>query len=1508
MQIKNKHSIIIIISLIIFLFIEGIYLYVLPKVFDINKNRALIEKIFQEKTGAKLNIEGIKLNTYADFTFGLNSDKLTVAYPPTKKIIEAENIYIKIPLIPLLFKEINIKNLTAKKLNLDVERYKNGKYNLERLLFKSEKKVFKVKLKNTKFNISRYNIKFNDKKTNKHCEMKGNYFKVSNFTMKKLIDIDTQGTITAPNVNTEYQVRVYTKLPLVKNLDSSQFIISGFIKNFEPKYFAPYITEYADKNIKDVSGKLSFDFYTKKLDNNKKQLYIEGAIQDFSIKKSKTEENISALGKNIVFAKVNLDKKEINIINASVKGNKYQINAKGSIQDYKTKKPYLNLTASIPKSRVENIVYMLPANLIPKREEIRKVKKYGLFGDIQANIEVKGKLPQPNITGTVNGTNIQVLKGTENTHKGTIHLSFEKRKLITDVKIEFKTKEYITVKGLTYIFRDGINHFKIKSTKALGLNLAQKLLLPIQDVFQFQLGPVPQMKFIAGTGDVDLDIRGTKLSGVVKGYVSFKNASASYNDIAATLNGGNGRVDFFGKKITYKTTNAYIKNYPIEIFGDAIINGDVDFNIATKKVDSKIILDIVNNSKLLEEIKEKMLVLTDVSGPTAFKLNLRAKIKSSNSIKIDPKEALKDMKILGNLTFEDAKCSIKGFKTQIQSVKGKVDFTQTNVKFSNITAKVDNSPIKIYGTIKNNILTNTPTIDFYVESKRIQLKDSLKFLLESDIGNKLNKNIIPLYKLNGQHDLLFNYKSSSKSKEIDLNGINLTVNFIPQISNKSVKINSGRITLTKGNLSIDNVNAKVYNTIAKISGKVNNLYAKKPSYNLEIKTNKFDLKALNDISKYTFLPASLKKQISQYTDFSGQSDVTLHIDPMSVKGQLNLANVKFSHKESGVPITINGANIKLDSNRIVAKSLDANIGNSPVYGEFTISNLFTKPSINGYFTTKITDNFVDTYINNKLTYPIKVKGDITLNADISGNLDNIEIEPELKLNEGSDISYLSANLGDDTDVREIDGNIFVTKDSINIRKIEYKKYITSQNNKIYPINLALIKGNLVKYNNKYELDSFFVRTNNNLPTRLLNFVFKKSILKHGTFNCSIFYKSNLKTHVPKVFGNIDFKNVDIPLYDTIIKDVSIDSNKDLINLDIKGTIFNSDFAIVSSISNRLVFPIDIKDLDISSKKFNFDKLLDTLNRMSIDAYQNKDKQVNQNNFNLEKILIRKGHLKAEDVSFKSLPASNLNADFILNEKSVLNINDLKFDIAGGTLTGDSEYNFKDRTFETSLVTKNVDANLMSDALFNMKGQLYGKMNGQLYVHTKGSNQDERLKNLSGLVYFNLADGKMPKLGSLEYLLKAGNIVKSGITGLTINSIIDIVNPIKTGHFSAINGSFALDDGVAKNVEIYSKGENLSIFVKGSYDLVNSNADMRVLGRLSKKIPTLLGPVGNASINSLFNIIPGITLADADRVKFMKDISKIPGLDFTNDDYRIFQAKIDGNINGNNYVSSFKWVE
>ena len=88
--------------------------------------------------------------------------------------------------------------------------------------------------------------------------------------------------------------------------------------------------------------------------------------------------------------------------------------------------------------------------------------------------------------------------------------------------------------------------------------------------------------------------------------------------------------------------------------------------------------------------------------------------------------------------------------------------------------------------------------------------------------------------------------------------------------------------------------------------------------------------------------------------------------------------------------------------------------------------------------------------------------------------------------------------------------------------------------------------------------------------------------------------------------------------------------------------------------------------------------------------------------------------------------------------------------------------------------------------------------------------------MAGSVYFEIINGKMPKLGSLEYLLKAGNTIKSGITGLSLNNIIAILSPIKTGEFETIKGSLSLKNGIAQNIEVDSKSENLNLFINGEY--------------------------------------------------------------------------------------------
>ena len=81
--------------------------------------------------------------------------------------------------------------------------------------------------------------------------------------------------------------------------------------------------------------------------------------------------------------------------------------------------------------------------------------------------------------------------------------------------------------------------------------------------------------------------------------------------------------------------------------------------------------------------------------------------------------------------------------------------------------------------------------------------------------------------------------------------------------------------------------------------------------------------------------------------------------------------------------------------------------------------------------------------------------------------------------------------------------------------------------------------------------------------------------------------------------------------------------------------------------------------------------------------------------------------------------------------------------------------------------------------------------------------------------------------------------------------------------------------------------------------------MIVLGQLSKKVSTILGTVGNVSLNSLFNKIPGVDLSENGQL--VNELNKIPGIELSNKAYRKFVVEIFGNINNDNNVKSFRWI-
>ena len=367
-----------------------------------------------------------------------------------------------------------------------------------------------------------------------------------------------------------------------------------------------------------------------------------------------------------------------------------------------------------------------------------------------------------------------------------------------------------------------------------------------------------------------------------------------------------------------------------------------------------------------------------------------------------------------------------------------------------------------------------------------------------------------------------------------------------------------------------------------------------------------------------------------------------------------------------------------------------------------------------------------------------------------------------------------------------------------------------------------------------------------------------------------------------------------------MKNIELVFKEKNVEINTKGEILGNDIRLKGTAKNKLTQPYQLEKMELYTSDLNLNYIVERLKTSQVDTVSSFD---SLEGFDMESMLFDNFIFKADRVQLRNIDATDLEASASLDSKGELNIDKFKFNIAKGTLNGKYKLNLKNNNMRLDLLANSINANDLSIALFDLGDQIYGDMTGSVDISCNGTNFDNCMKTLNGEMEFNVKDGRMPKLGSLEYLLKAGNLVKGGFTGLSINSIVDIITPLKTGEFSSIRGKMDIRNGKTDNLEILTKGEDLSIFVGGHLDFSTSIADMEVLGLLSKKISTMFGPIGNMSINTLFNMIPGIDLDN----KLVEKINKIPGIEFSNKQYRKFLAIIKGNINGDDYVTSFRWI-
>ena len=223
----------------------------------------------------------------------------------------------------------------------------------------------------------------------------------------------------------------------------------------------------------------------------------------------------------------------------------------------------------------------------------------------------------------------------------------------------------------------------------------------------------------------------------------------------------------------------------------------------------------------------------------------------------------------------------------------------------------------------------------------------------------------------------------------------------------------------------------------------------------------------------------------------------------------------------------------------------------------------------------------------------------------------------------------------------------------------------------------------------------------------------------------------------------------------------------------------------AKIVNNPTPPIVIDDINVQMDELNLNVITQALSDFEADSTRNKHLPTSSTQVPLpiDQLIIKNAQVNADKILIKKATATNFSSNMTLGEDNVVRINNHHFNIANGDVEGKITYDLKSSSGNSEMKINNADAQIISENFFDLPGQMYGHVTGDMHLSCNGLSSVDCVNTLSGGGNFEVRDGKMPKLGSLEYLLKAGNLITGGITGLSINGIIDLITPLKTGNLT-----------------------------------------------------------------------------------------------------------------------------
>ncbi len=1437
--------------------IIGFYIFwmgILP--FAITNTAKVLCKNFSHNSNYEIKLDNPYTRLYPIPVAKFGADKITLKSKTDTTQAEINDFKIKLRLLTLLSGKLHINSIAADNIEFQTALKEN---------MELDKDFFK-KLENTRIIIDSARVnKFRTELSQKDINTPILYYGEDFLFQKKnrYIKFNIASTLEVQNNKSEADINLY----IPKNNDIKKSVFEVDISNLDIAPLKAYFKHYLPDDLTELKGIIN-------VSANKGELVTEfrncSAIMKDPAKTIKLPELMN------IKSRFNIKRQSITLKNVDIESKNIHASLDGIIKNYfGNAMPTVDLNIRVNKSKVEDFVDLLPAFKV-EEIDVYKLKKYKFYGDAIANFSVKGRLPEPDVAGDIFVNNGILTKPIPNTTQGaTVKLKLTGKYAQFDVFVPAGGAEKVWVKGSQELYNVKYADMTIKSTQNVDLHVAEVVVNPLHEILNFVIGPVPIMD-IYGKGNIDITVKGNRKTPHIWGALNVNNASVNFIEIPdLILKNADAVLNFNDQDAVFTSKKGFVNGKDFKVNGTCNLYGKFDFDVESKDQPTEALYKAIQSSTMVPDVQKMLPKLDKISGLTNLNLKVYGAVKY-----------IEDLKFNEN-TFAKGEISIKDNDFTFQNIT--VNNTSGTVKFDNTSADADikalisEAPLNIKAKIKNNIgdlILNIPKLNpnFLIEDKFTREKQYLPYISVSA-------------------------KYKGDINNIEYNKLNLNAKILESNPHSILKFNSGEIIAANNKINIKNLRGYLNEpkNIIESDLRIENAFDKDAELNGNIRLKAPDLTLLNEILISDILPKNLKQYTKDFEFQKGAVDLNCKFFNNKISMYTDLGGISFVYLPLELPIHVMNGTVSIRNNTLKLNKLNVLADKMPILADGEIRDIFDKQNFNIYINSKPQQEFIDKYINKNQIYPIKIKGDIVCWARLKGVPSNFDLKTNLDLKKDSSIYHFGATIGDleNAITLYMDSQV-VNKNNFQIKDFSYDKLIESQSGRQTRLNMLKAKGGVEILKEDLGFKDLKIKTSTPTDARIFNIIFRKPNIKQGQFTSDL--RINGKLSNPHVLGDFHIFETNIPFLDTVMKNIVFVFKDKTVELTSKGEVMGNEVLFEGKLKNKLTKPYKIEQATLYTKDLDLNSVV---NKLKISQVDNSSTLESFENFDLNSIVFNNMKLKADNIQLRNIKATDFEATANLYENGVFDINNFVFNIAQGHLGGKYKYNLKNNDTSLNLTAEKINANDITWALFDLNNQIYGDLTGSINISCNGSNFEHCMQTLNGNTIFNVNQGRMPKLGSLEYLLKAGNLVKGGITGLSINSVIDLISPLKTGDFEDIYGSIRIKDGVARNIEITTKGKDLSLFISGNYNFSTSVAEMEVLGLLSRKISTFLGPVGNMSINTLFNVIPGVDLSKDSLV--LERINKIPGIELSEKAYRKFIAEIKGNINGDDYVTSFKWI-